>query len=71
MSCYLKHMEEIISEAGIELTKENRKAVDHAIRRAVGKPDSNCPDVWKEIKTLIADDKRQEIIDRLKSEYTS
>lgn len=71
MSCYLKHMEEIISEAGIELTKENRKAVDHAIRRAVGKLDSNCPDVWKEIKTLIADDKRQEIIDRLKSEYTS
>ena len=71
MSCYLKHMEEIISEAGIELTKENRKSVDHAIRRAVGKPDSNCPEVWKEIKSQVADGKRQAMIDNLRSEYSS
>lgn len=71
MSCYLKHMEEIIFEAGIELTKENRKAVDHAIRRAIGKPDSNCPEVWKEIKLRVADDKRQEIIDELRSQFTA
>lgn len=71
MSCYLKHMEEIISEAGIELTKENRKAVDHAIRRTIGKPDSNCPEVWKEVKAQVADGRKQEIIDGLKSEYSS
>ncbi|MHB1456798.1 MAG: hypothetical protein ACYC0V_07775 [Armatimonadota bacterium] len=69
MSCYLKHMEEIIIEAGIELTKENRKAVDHAIRRAIGKPDSRCPEVWKEIKAQVADGRKQEIVDNLKLEF--
>jgi hypothetical protein len=63
-------MEEIISEAGIELTKENRKTVDHAIRRAIGKPDSNCPEVWKTIKAIVADGRKQQIIDGLRSEYT-
>ncbi|MHB0999944.1 MAG: hypothetical protein ACYC27_11925 [Armatimonadota bacterium] len=71
MSCYLRHMSDIISEAGIELTKENRKAVDHAIRRSVGKPDCNCPDVWKEVKARIADGRRQEIVENLMNEYTA
>lgn len=64
-------MGEIIAEAGIELTKTNRKAVDHAIRRAIGKSDCNCPEVWKEVKIWLADGRRETLIEGLKKEYSS
>ena len=69
MSCYLRHIEDIVTDAGIELTKQNRKAVDHAIRRAVGKPEFHCPEVWKEVKVWLAAGRRQELIEGLTREY--
>ena len=69
MSCYLRHIGDVIAEAGIELNKENRKSVDHTIRRIVGKSDCKCPDVWKEVKGWLAEGKRQELIDGLAREY--
>lgn len=63
-------MGEIISETGIELTKTNRKAVDHAIRRTIGKPDCNCPEVWKEVKIWLADNRRTELVEGIKKEYS-
>ncbi|MFH1484639.1 MAG: hypothetical protein ABIH46_01070 [Chloroflexota bacterium] len=50
MSCYLRHMTDVLSEAGIELTKENRQAVDQAIHCAVGVAYKDCPAAWREIK---------------------
>lgn len=69
MSCYLRHVSDLIADACIELTKENREAVDHAIRRAIGKSDCHCPEVWKEVKAWLAADRRQELVDGLKKEY--
>jgi hypothetical protein len=66
MSCYLRHLGDVIDEAGIELTKENRKSVDHAIRRVVGKADCNCPEVWKEVKSWLSAGRREELIEGLK-----
>jgi len=71
VSCYLRHVSDIIADAGIELTRENRKAVDHAIRRAVGKPDCNCPEVWKEVKARLADGRRQELVEGLIREHSA
>ena len=69
MSCYLRHLGDVIAEAGIELSKENRKTVDNTIRRIVGKANCNCPEVWKEVKVWLAEGKRQELIDELAREY--
>jgi hypothetical protein len=71
MSCYLRHLDDVIAGAGIELTKENRKAVDRAIRRIVGKADCGCPEVWKEVKEWIAEGRRGELILLLAQEFTA
>ncbi len=69
MSCYLRHVGDIIADAGIDLTAADRKAVDHAIRRAVGKPECHCPEVWKEVKAWLAAGRRQELVEGLKKEF--
>ena len=70
MSCYLRNLENLMAEAGIELTKENRKYIDCCIRLAVGKMDAECPEVWREVKAYLADGRREAIIDCLTREYT-
>jgi len=43
MSCYFRHMKEILEEVGVEVTKENKKEVDGIIHRVVGVGYKNCP----------------------------
>jgi len=31
MSCYFRHMKDVLEEAGVEITKENKKEVDRII----------------------------------------
>lgn len=69
MACYLKHIPDVIAEAGIELDTKNRRAVDHAIRRAVGKPEARCPEVWKEVKLWLTSGKRENLVEGLRREY--
>lgn len=38
MSCYFRHIKDILQEAGIEVTAANKKDVDRAIHRLVGTP---------------------------------
>jgi hypothetical protein len=67
MSCYFRHMQEIFAEAGIQVTPENKKAVDQAIHRIVDVSYKNCPAAWKAIKNgTAAAEKRQEFIQKLK-----
>ena len=68
MSCYMRHLGEILDEAGIVATKENRKAVDQAIHKIVEVQYKNCPEAWKEVKKRIqADPKaKKEFIAALK-----
>ena len=69
MSCYLRHMKDILDEAGIEVTKENRKQIDQAIHQAVDVAYKNCSVTCKKIKTDIKDDdeKRQAFFEQLKA----
>jgi len=67
MSCYLGHMDDVLKEAGIVVTKENRKAVDMAVHRAVGLEHKHCPTAWKAVKEEIAKDKSG-FVKRLKKE---
>ena len=69
MSCYLRHIEDILDEAGIMLTKANRKQVDEAVHQAAGVAYKNCPVTWKKLKEDIKTDgaKRQALVKRLKA----
>lgn len=67
MSCYLRHLTDILDDAGITITPINRKQIDQAIHRAVGVNYKNCPATWKKIKEEIQSDKakRQAFIEQL------
>jgi len=64
-------MEEIFGDAGIEITKENRKNIDEAIHKIVAIDYKHCPDAWKRIKEIIKgndEKKKMEFIRRIKEE---
>jgi len=50
LSCYLRHLKGILSEAGIKVTGENRARVDEAFHRVTGVPEGECPATWKKLK---------------------
>ncbi|MHB8156157.1 MAG: hypothetical protein ACYDEQ_01975 [Desulfocucumaceae bacterium] len=63
MSCYLRHMKGVMSRAGINPgSKEERKAVDLAIREIVGAGDIPCNQVWKMLKDRVMDPAGEEIL---------
>jgi len=67
MSCYTRHLKDIIAEAGIELTPVNRKLVDRAFHRIVGVEYKDCPATWKKLKPELADEqKRRELVQKLR-----
>jgi hypothetical protein len=54
MSCYLRHLDDVVAAAGVKLGPENRKEVDGTIKDLLGL--SYCPDVWIEVKKRLAAD---------------
>lgn len=72
MSCYLRHMKNVLNEAGIDPKDKNeRKEVDMAIRSVVGKTgDDKCNIVWREVKEWINDqEKEKKLVEGLKKSY--
>lgn len=69
MSCYLHNMKDVLQEAQIEISGENKKQVDQAIHRLVGVDYKNCPSVWKKVKEQLAGDeqKRRTFIEHLQN----
>ncbi len=69
MSCYFRHIKDILGEAGIEVKSSNREQIDQAIHQIVGVTYKDCPETWKRLKKqLTSDDQtRQEFIRQLKS----
>ena len=71
MSCYFRHMEDIFSQAGIDITKDNKKDIDRAIHKIVEIDYKNCSDAWKKIKEIIKgndETKKAELIKRIREE---
>jgi hypothetical protein len=54
MSCYLKHLDDVVAAAGVTLGPGNRKDVDMTIKELLGL--SYCPNVWIEVKKRLAAD---------------
>jgi hypothetical protein len=67
LSCYLRHLDDLLKEANISLSKEDRKKVDQAIHRMMGVDYKHCPDAWRAVKAEIARD-REGFVRRLKEE---
>ncbi len=67
MSCYLRHIKDILDEAGIVITPVNRRQIDQAIHQAVGVAYRSCPATWKKIKEDVKGDeeKRRAFIKQL------
>jgi len=67
MSCYLRHVKDILDEAGIEVTPGNKKQIDRAIHQIVEVAYKDCPATWKRLKQeILADDeKRRGFIEEL------
>jgi len=69
MSCYFRHLKDILDGARIEVTPTNRKQIDQAIHQIVAVTYKDCPETWKRLKQQLTGDeqKRQEFISQLKS----
>jgi hypothetical protein len=56
MTCYFRHLSKTFERAGIEITAENRRAVDRIIHNIVGVNYKNCSETWKRVKDRISED---------------
>jgi len=54
MSCYLHNLKDILNEAGVEITADNRKQIDRAIHEIVNTTYKDCPGTWKQVKQKLA-----------------
>jgi hypothetical protein len=72
MSCYLRHLKDFLSEAGIEITSDNRKQIDRAIHDIVNTTYKDCPGTWKEVKKKLASSEaeKKDFIKKLKAALT-
>ena len=67
MSCYIRHLNEIMDRLSLENTKEGCKILDQKIRQILSMEDASCPNVWERIKPiLLNEDKKEELIIQLK-----
>ena len=58
MTCYFRHrqMKDVFERAGVVITKENRKEVDRVVHSIVGVEYKSCPDTWRAVKAMLAED---------------
>ncbi|MGD9402325.1 MAG: hypothetical protein PVF95_08680 [bacterium] len=62
MSCYFRHMKDVFAEAGVEITKENKKDIDRAIHRIAGIEYKDCSTTWRTLKDkFLGDDKKRAV----------
>jgi len=68
MSCYLRHLRDLLDEAGVEVTPGNKRQVDQAIHKIVGVEYKDCPVAWKALKQQIMGDeqKRRDFVKKLR-----
>jgi hypothetical protein len=68
VSCYFRHIENILHEAGISVSPGNRKQIDQAIHQIEGSAYKDCPGTWKGLKQQIVGDeqRRQDFIKKLR-----
>ena len=56
MSCYFRHMKDVLDEVGVEITPANKKEIDRILHGIAGVDYKNCSPAWKEIKGMVKGD---------------
>lgn len=69
MTCYFRHLQEVFSSAGIEVTNVNKREIDEAIREIVGVKYKDCSVTWKEVKKRIAENEGS-LVSELKEKWS-
>ena len=59
MSCYLWHVTDVLHQAGISVTRQNRKQIDQSIHQIVGVNYKSCPTAWKRVREEIRGDEQK------------
>jgi hypothetical protein len=62
MSCYFRHLKEVLAEAGVEVTPANKKQVDQALHEMVGVTHKDCPTAWKNLKQRMANEADRAVV---------
>ena len=60
MSCYLRHLGDILAAAGVPDTREGRRRAHAMIREITGERD--CPLVWRRVKAALGGDAERELL---------
>ena len=72
MSCYFRHLKDIMQEAGIEVTPQNKRQVDEAIHRIMSVDYKNCSATWKALKKRVAGEPtRRDLVHKLQDALRS
>ncbi len=56
MCCYVRHVRPQLAAAGLPDDRPGRREADRRIRAALDLQDADCPDVWRHVKALSADE---------------
>jgi len=62
MSCYFRHLNDVLAEAGVEVTPANRKEVDRVLHEIVGATYKDCPGAWKNLKRQMANEADRAVV---------
>lgn len=58
MSCYFRHISHLLSEAGIEVTRENKMEVDRLVHAYLDVEYKDCPATWMAFKEKVGEDEK-------------
>ena len=62
MSCYFRHLKDVMAEAGVDVTPANKKEVDKALHEMVGAIYKDCPSAWKNLKQQMANEADRAVV---------
>ncbi len=72
MSCYFRYITEVLNDAGIQITNQNKKDIDKAIHKIVEVEYKNCSETWKKVKEILKGKdlaKKAKFVEKLRQEY--
>ena len=62
MSCYFRHLKDLLAEAGVGVTPANKREVDQALHEIVGVAHKDCPNAWKNLKRQMANEADRAVV---------
>ena len=62
MSCYFRHLKEVLAEAGVEVTPASKREVDQELHEMVGATYKDCPSAWKNLKRQMANEADRAVV---------